>query len=130
MKTFLMSALLTAMMLSGCATIVNGRKQQIGINSKPVDSECKIDSNLAVKTPAVIQLKRSKSHIVMCEKPGYEQASQTITSHVSGWLLGNLVIGGPIGMLVDVITGGAWKLKPESVDMSLAPNVAAVENKK
>lgn len=117
--------LIVALSMTGCATIVNGNKQGIGITSKPTDADCKIDGNLVVKTPTVTELKRSKPHTVICEKQGYEPAGQTITSHVSGWLLGNFLLGGPIGLLVDVISGGAWKLKPESVDMTLTQQQAA-----
>ena len=36
--------------------------------------------------------------------------------------LGNLVLGGPIGMLVDVCTGAVYKLSPQNNFLLLKPN--------
>ena len=38
---------------------------------------------------------------------------------VSGWFLGNLVIGGLIGIVVDVISGGVYKLEPGQITANL-----------
>jgi hypothetical protein len=37
---------------------------------------------------------------------GYIEASP------NGWLFGNLIYGGPIGVIADCIIGGAWDLQP------------------
>ena len=104
---------------TGCATIVHGRHQDVGIASTPSDANARLDS-MTVKTPSTLHLKRNQSYSVNIEKEGYESASATFTSHLSGWLWGNVLFGGLIGLLVDFITGGAKKLTPDNVIVTLA----------
>jgi hypothetical protein len=42
-----------------------------------------------------------------------------LTRSVSGWVWGNIVFGGIIGLAVDAITGGLYKLSPEQVSAQL-----------
>jgi len=39
----------------------------------------------------------------------------TLTRSVSGWVWGNIVIGGLIGLAVDAISGGLYTLGPEQI---------------
>jgi hypothetical protein len=77
---------------------------------------------MTVITPATLHLKRKNSYVVSIEKDGYESASVTFTTHLSGWLWGNVLF--PvlivIGLPVDFITGGAKKLTPDNITISLA----------
>jgi len=107
---------------TGCATIVHGRYQDIGIASTPSDANARLDS-MTVKTPSTLHLKRNQSYSVNIEKEGYESASATFTSHLSGWLWGNVLFGGLIGLLVDFITGGAKKLTPDNATVTLVKKI-------
>ena len=51
---------------------------------------------------------------------GYLPFDATITRSTSGWVWGNIVFGGLIGLAVDAISGGLYKLKPEQVEAELA----------
>ena len=44
------------------------------------------------------------------------------------WFLGNLILGGLIGVIVDPITGGIYEVKPEDVyvDFESAPKKAEI----
>ncbi len=70
-------------------------------------------------TPAVLQLKRKENHVVAIELEGYQPYSATFTRSVSGWVVGNLVFGGLIGLVVDAATGGLYKLSPEQIAATL-----------
>ena len=50
---------------------------------------------------------------------GFSPAKGTVTAGVNGWFFGNIAFGGLIGFLiVDPLTGAAFKLPPEaSVDL-------------
>jgi hypothetical protein len=54
-------------------------------------------------------------------KDGYEDTYYTIDKHISGWVWGNILIGGIIGLVIDDMTGGAYKLVPTEVNVTLAP---------
>ena|SRR5712691_7888642 len=50
----------------------------------------------------------------------------TLTRSVSGWVWGNIVFGGLIGLAVDAIDGAFYNLSPEQVSATLAANHASV----
>lgn len=58
---------------------------------------------------------RRSHHVVRIELDGYEPFAATITSSVSGWVVGNLVFGGVIGLVVDASTGGMYCLSPDQI---------------
>jgi hypothetical protein len=96
--------------LGGCATIIKGSTQSIVINTAPVNgANCILSSkegNWPVVTPGFVKVDKSKEDIVIrCTKPGYQDAMATIPSDFEGWTLGNLLIGGIIGLGVDASTG-------------------------
>lgn len=96
--------------LSGCATIVKGSSQSIAISTPPTTgANCTLSSkegNWMVVSPGVATVEKSKEDIqVRCSKSGYQDAVATIPSDFEGWTLGNLILGGVIGVGVDAATG-------------------------
>jgi uncharacterized protein YceK len=113
-----------SLLLSGCATVVNGTHQSIGVSSNPAGASVMVDNQKNFVTPASVELKRNQSHTFVFSKPGYKDDSFVITSGTSGWVWGNILIGGLIGTAVDFASGGARKLSQESVHVSLVPLAA------
>ncbi len=113
-----------AAQLSACASIINGRTQSVGISSSPAGARALVNPvGTTVITPSQVELRRNTSYTILVEKDGYEPGSATVSSGPSAWLLGNILIGGLIGLAVDFITGGAWKLTPETVSVALLPKL-------
>jgi hypothetical protein len=110
--------------LSGCATVVNGTRQKIGVSSNPPGAGVLIDNQAQIFTPATVELTRDQSHIFYFHKDGYQDDSFTITSGTSGWVLGNILLGGLVGGMVDFASGGARKLSQDAVHVTLAPLAA------
>lgn len=46
---------------------------------------------------------------------GYLPYETKFTRNVDGWIAGNIVFGGLIGLAIDAITGGMYKLTPDQV---------------
>jgi hypothetical protein len=44
-----------------------------------------------------------------------------IQSTLNPWVLGNVIIGGPLGLVVDTATGAGWKPKVASIQPNLEP---------
>lgn len=107
--------------LSGCASIMHGGSQDIGVSSNPSNAQVKVDGKNMGATPLTTELDRGDSHTVTIERPGYETYSATYTKHVSGWVWGNLLFGGLIGLAVDASTGGLYYLTPHDVSAQLIP---------
>lgn len=120
MKRALSLILLCSVALTGCASIVNGRSEDVSINTSPSEADCYVGGT-KYRSPAKASLKRKNDYDVKCEKEGYSPATAQIKSKTSGWVWGNIAFGGIIGLVVDVGTGGAYKLRPNELSLALAP---------
>jgi hypothetical protein len=110
-----LAALLALVATSACATIMHGTRQDVGISSTPTSAKVTVDNAPLGSTPIVANLKRGDNHIVRVEMPGYQPFEATLTKKTSGWVWGNIVFGGLVGLAVDAITGGLYSLTPEQV---------------
>ncbi|MDF1545592.1 MAG: PEGA domain-containing protein [bacterium] len=116
----LVGLILVASTFVNCGTIMQGSSQEIGIQSRPTGATVTIDNRQFGQTPVVAKLSRKDNHVVRVTLAGYEPFDATITRSTSGWVWGNIVFGGLIGLAVDAISGGLYKLKPEQVEARLA----------
>ncbi|MGH7553307.1 MAG: PEGA domain-containing protein, partial [Longimicrobiales bacterium] len=110
----------TILVLSGCATIMHGTKQSVGISSAPAGANIFIDNAPFGATPMVADLARKDHHTIRLEMEGYQPFAMSVSRGVSGWVVGNILFGGLIGLAVDAISGGMYKLTPEQVSATLA----------
>lgn len=108
-----------AALVWGCGTIMHGTTQTVGIGSNPTGAKITVDGMELGVTPMMVDLKRKSSHLVHIELPGYLPFDTTITKSVSGWVFGNLIFGGIIGLAVDAVSGGLYELSPEQVQAGL-----------
>lgn len=100
--------------------------QEVGISSSPTKAKVTINSLSHGETPVVAELKRKRYHLIRIELEGYQPYEATVTRKVSGWVWGNIVLGGLIGLAVDAISGGLYKLTPEQIAGELKQTNAAV----
>ena len=123
-----LSLIILLLLTNGWASIICGDKQDIGINSEP--SGCRVrvfyEGRETVKleldenTPTAVRIPRWAKHVrIRVDKEGYHPQQLTITRSINGWLFGNLLIGGVIGIGIDFMSGAAYKLSPENVDFLL-----------
>jgi len=126
------------LLLSGCATIINGTSQSMTVATSPPNATCAVDRMGErigmVQTPGSLRVDKSKNSLtVTCAKPGYQTASVTRSPSFSLVTLGNAIAGGVIGVGVDFATGANFKY-PEEVQMGLQADArtgyptAAVQN--
>lgn len=129
-KCLLFSAVFAAVLfISGCATIIHGSKQTVGISSNPTKAMVTVDGQMLGETPVSARLTRIDHHLIKIELPGYLPYETNLTRKVDGWIAGNIVFGGLIGLAVDAITGGMYKLTPEQIHSQLLNQTAdAVKN--
>jgi hypothetical protein len=106
---------------SGCATIVQGRYQDLTINSNPPGASFEVDG-LSGTTPATVPVRRKdRQHIVTISKPGYETQQISIGRDLNLWLAGNALFGllGVPCVGVDLVSGGGYKLNDNTVAVQL-----------
>jgi hypothetical protein len=113
--------------LGACASIIHGTHQDVGITSAPTGAMVTIDNIRSGNTPVIAKLTRKENHIVRIEMAGYEPIDLTLTHSVSGWVWGNVAFGGLIGLAVDAIDGGMYKLSPEQLTASLSASHASTQ---
>jgi PEGA domain len=119
MRTFLLA---TVASLTGCATIISGTHQEVKINSLPAGAAVTVDGAPRGVTPVVLKLSRRPSHTLTLQKDGFQPESCIINSGFNGWFLGNILLGGVIGMAVDGIDGASSKLEvPDNGYFTLVP---------
>jgi len=112
---------IAGLLLSGCATIMHGGgSQTIGVSSTPSGATVAVDNVERGVTPLSVELKRNQPHTLVFSLEGYDGASATTSKKVSGWVWGNIVFGGLIGLVVDFASGGVYNIVPENVHADLA----------
>ena len=105
---------------ASCASIMHGVHQEVGISSTPTNATVTVDNKPLGNTPVIANLKRGDNHIVKIELAGYMPFEATLTRKVSGWVWGNVLFGGLIGLGVDALTGGLYNLTPDQISGQLA----------
>jgi hypothetical protein len=125
----LMVCCLALFSLGGCATIIHGTTQDIGITTDPSGAELLVDGSERYRSPAKITMKRKYDHFIEVSKEGYHKETVNIKSVLSGAVAGNILAGGLIGWGVDAASGGQYRLVPENVDLRLRPLTEAPEHR-
>ena len=113
-------AVVALALVVGCATIMHGTSQQVGISSQPTGASVVVDSQPLGVTPVSAKLSRKNQHRITVTMSGYQPFEMVTTRKTSGWVWGNIVFGGLIGLVVDASTGGLYDVRPEQVAAQLA----------
>jgi hypothetical protein len=129
MKTKSLFALSTAVLLSSCASIVSKSEYPVSLTSSPTGCKVAVKKNGTTVyqgvTPSIVTLSASNgffqpaSYYIEFTKKGVATQTIPLTADIDGWYFGNILFGGPIGILiVDPATGAMWKL-PENVNATM-----------
>jgi len=116
--------LVLTLLLSSCATIMSGSKQNVKFSSNPSTATIFIDEVEVGKTPFEIKLLRKSEHTVMIKLDGYQTYETKLTKKLNGWFVGNILIGGLIGLIIDPITGAMYSLSPNQVNAQMNKGTA------
>jgi hypothetical protein len=112
--------------LTGCATIVRGTDQEVHITSDPPGASVVVlPDETILTTPAAVTLHRYRVYTIAVVDPDYEPDRKYLDREMDGAsilpYMGNLLIGGLIGMAVDLSSGTLYHLVPEPVHFDLEP---------
>ncbi len=114
--------------LGGCATIVNGASQNLSVVTDPAGASCIFRRDGQVigivnPTPGTLAIAKASAPIeVRCAKEGYAETSGQVGSHFQSATLGNILLGGLIGVVVDASSGAMSEYEPE-LKVTLEPLV-------
>lgn len=127
-KFFVLAVVLMALFLSSCATIFNGSKQTVSLNSEPTGASVVIvnkkglETPLVGSTPMVVAIPR-KTKFIKFKAEGFEtetfNARENADVHWLYWIdCISLLYLNPIPVIVDFSTGSWIKLQ-ENVKVDL-----------
>jgi len=111
---------------AGCATVIRGTQQDFAIESTPPGASATLSSGETCVTPCALRLPRKHAFDVSFAMDGYESGTARVSS---GWsrggtqtfVIGNIILGGLIGMGVDASNGSTRDLTPNPLQVTLVP---------
>lgn len=134
-----------AALISGCASIARGRSQEVKIESEDRPYFCMLPNGGQAFPPATIKLTRRGPHRIVCLRTiegdakrtefsvtNFESESDWGAGTASGhwrnhYLVGDVILGGFVLPIVDILVGGPYILSPTTIGghnwMNAPPNV-------
>jgi hypothetical protein len=117
-------ALSPIVLASACASIVSDNDSTTYIATEPKNAQCELQGSgfrREVATPASISLPADAAPIsVTCEAAGFRQTSKDMDTSADGWIVGNILFGGIVGIAIDAARGAGQKY-PEEFTVVLEP---------
>lgn len=108
-KIFVLLGILSALSLTGCSTIMNGTTHNLSVNSNVQNAKVYINGVYKGETPISLTLPTNeKVYTVKIEADGYIPYTEVLQRKASGWAWGNVLLGGIIGLGIDMATGGLY----------------------
>ncbi|MDD5326575.1 MAG: hypothetical protein PHY02_02030 [Phycisphaerae bacterium] len=100
---------------SGCATVMTGKYQTVPVTSDPPGVKVRADSGESIITPGNFHLIRNQEHTLLAEYSDYEPQQLRLHNKAQGWVWGNILLGGVVGLIVDCSSGASDELVPKEV---------------
>lgn len=125
--TRLAIAILTLTALTGCASMSGARTQTIAVQTvqdhkEVTEAGCILSNGVGrwfITTPGKITISKNIDDLtVECSKEDVGVGSETIASSANGGMWGNVLLGGPIGYVVDRKSGAGYDY-PQTIVVSL-----------
>jgi hypothetical protein len=96
------------------------------VNSEPPGaSVTTTNGHFCASTPCAIKMPRKSEFSAEIKKPGFKTATVSVTHKTAGsgaaGVAGNVLVGGVIGLGVDMVTGASQDLVPNPVTVKLEP---------
>jgi hypothetical protein len=105
----------------GCGTITHGSQQSVSVSSSPPGAYFSVDGTGRYTTPTKVKMKRKEDHVLTFTMDGYQSEQAIVSSVVTPALAGNILFGGIIGGAVDLASGGAFRLEPGAITVTMRP---------
>jgi hypothetical protein len=122
------STILAALfVLSACATITTGTSQPLTVVTPYADNaSCQLRDTAGgswyiKETPNTVTVTKGDGPMtITCEKAGYNNGVTVLNEKFQGATLGNIILGGGVGVIVDAASGAAQEY-PKDVKVYLEP---------
>lgn len=120
---------------AGCATLTSGSTQTVTILSDPAGAACVLHRDGAVigavnPTPGSIAVTKGHGEItVRCSRGGFIDAERRLTADFQAATLGNILLGGLIGIVVDAASGASGRYEAQLQVLMVPVEFASAEER-
>ena len=111
--------LLLIINLGSCATILGKKMGPLAIDSDPDGADVYVNGYRMGTTPMTLQLEADKDYVIEFIKKGYKPVTRILENNVRvGWLILD-ILGGPIPVVVDAVSGNLYRFEVNTVNVKL-----------
>ena len=113
-------AISIAMSCTSCATIMTQNEAIVTLQSGEPGTKYYVDNRRIRGKGASVstEINQRRDHIFSGKKSGCENTSVDFKNGISGWIWGNIIFGGFIGLIVDLAAGGLRVAKQTKYDVT------------
>jgi hypothetical protein len=117
------------LLVASCASVTTGTTQSLTVVSDPAGAQCKLlrgDSATMVgmipQTPTTLRIDKSAELMTIeCTKDGHEVTRTYLEPDFQAMTLGNAILGGGVGLMIDAASGAMAKY-PENAVVTMIPS--------
>ncbi len=125
------AAALAAVSLSACATATRGTNTDWQVQTTPSGAAVQTShGHSCPATPCSMRMPRKSQFVATITKPGYKTVQANVINRLSRGggtgMAGNVLLGGPIGVGVDAVSGAGLDLRPNPLILTLEPGEGTV----
>jgi len=114
-------ALLALLLLHSCGTIMSPAMWSVPVDSDPAGATVYYQGAAVGVTPCVVPVKRRSQQLEL-ELAGHHRQPVALRTSMNGWLFGNILLGGVVGILIDLASGGSWVVQDHPIKVPLVPD--------
>ncbi|HEY2710098.1 MAG TPA: PEGA domain-containing protein [Caulobacteraceae bacterium] len=116
-------------MTSACATVTRGTHESWSVTSEPPGAVTTSNGFSCPQTPCTFKMEHKAEFDVTVSRDGYKPYHGHVVHVVSSGgglgMAGNVLVGGVVGVVVDVASGAMMELKPNPLVVRLEPEAGA-----
>jgi PEGA domain len=102
-------AMCALFLCSSCATLFQGNKEEVMVNSNPAGAQVVVNDGRSGTTPYSIRVGRDDDLQIHVSKIGYSSTDITDTSHMEwGYFIADFFFTGLIGLAIDGLDGAMF----------------------
>lgn len=116
-------AALFVLPFAACGSIMGQPYGMVPIDSDPPGAVVQYQGADVGVTPCTIRVHRSNC-IVVLAKDGFHAQQVDVGTVGNGWVAGNLIFGGLLGILIDAASGSTVVVNDDPVSVPLVPSAA------
>jgi hypothetical protein len=95
----------------------------VSVTTNPAGAKVFVGDQQVGQTPTVVTLDRKADKAVFrLELAGFEPVTVARDKQLNGWIWGNILLGGIIGLVIDFSTGAAHRFDETPIEVGLSPS--------